>query len=106
MSKITNFYKKAEADEKLRSELEAANKRFEEREHSNRQASVEELIGIAKAHGYALEAADFASEAGELDEKELEAVAGGLPARTPTDPAIILRHCSIIARQRVRGIFV
>jgi hypothetical protein len=105
MSKITDFYKKAEADEALCSELEAANKRFDERETITRDAVVAEVIKIAAQHGTSLEAADFAAEAGELDEAELESVAGGLPARTPTDPAIILRHCSIIARQRVRGIF-
>jgi hypothetical protein len=98
LSKITDFYKKAEADEALRSELEAANKRFEGRETITRDAVVAEVIKIAAQHGTSLEAVDFASEAGELDEVELEAVAGG-----NVSVCIIPGHDSPGGRKNGRG---
>jgi hypothetical protein len=76
MGKLIDFYKKAEADDKLRADLEAANKRFQGQENITRDAVVAELIKLAAQHGTSLESADFAAEPGELDEAELEAVTG------------------------------
>ncbi|MDR3335979.1 MAG: hypothetical protein LBT16_02135 [Treponema sp.] len=76
MGKLVDFYKKAESDEKLKADLKAANKRFEGRGDIDRETVIAEVIRIAKDHGYTLAPADFGI--GEkLDEKELEAVAGG-----------------------------
>jgi hypothetical protein len=77
MGKVIDFYRKAEADEKLRADLEAANRRFDGQKNINRDTVVAEVIKIATRHGTSLEAADFAAEPGELDEAELEAAAGG-----------------------------
>jgi hypothetical protein len=76
MSKIIDFYKKAEADPALKAELEAANKQFAGQK-PEKAAVIAEAIRIAGKHGVRLEHADFEVEKGELDEAELDAVAGG-----------------------------
>ncbi|GHV69508.1 hypothetical protein AGMMS49928_12060 [Spirochaetia bacterium] len=76
MSKLTDFYKKAESDPALRADLEAAQKRYEG-QNPGQAAIVAEYITIAAKHGVTLEAADFEVKKGELDEEELSVVAGG-----------------------------
>jgi hypothetical protein len=77
MNKVSDFYKKAESDEKIRADLEAANKRFEGQQKINWDSVVAEVIKIAARHGTRLEPADFEAEPGELDKAELETVVGG-----------------------------
>jgi predicted ribosomally synthesized peptide with nif11-like leader len=59
MSKIKDFYKQAEANPALQADL--------------RSAVIAETVKVAGKHGVTLTAADF----DELDEGELDAVAGG-----------------------------
>jgi hypothetical protein len=105
MNKVIDFYQKADNDEKLKADLEAANKRFEGRKNAGQETLIAEVIRIAGDHGYSLEAADFAVRK-EVDEKELEAVAGGGMMRPPTDPDLIRRVCNVVAKRQVDGIFV
>jgi hypothetical protein len=77
MSKLADFYKKAESDSALKAELEAANKQWEGKGTPDKEAVFAEVIKIAAKHGATLVRADFDPQKGELDESDLSAVAGG-----------------------------
>ena len=79
MSKLIDFYKKAETDPALRADLEAAKKRYEG-QSPDKETIVTESIAIAAKHGITLAASDFELKEGDLDEAELKAVAGGMYA--------------------------
>ena len=85
MSKLTDFYKKAETDPALKADLEAAQKRYEG-QNPDKATFVAEGIAIAAKHGVTLEPADFELKEGELDEEELSAVAGGAGGIVPFLP--------------------
>jgi hypothetical protein len=76
MSKLEDFYKKAEQDGKIRSDLDAAQKQFEGTD-PDQEAVIAALIKVAGKHGTVLERGDFDTKAGELDESSLASVAGG-----------------------------
>jgi hypothetical protein len=78
MSKLIDFYKKAETDSALAADIEAAKKAYEGK-NPDAATIKAESIRIAAKHGVELTDADFAEA--ELDDKQLEAVAGGSVAR-------------------------
>lgn len=83
MNKILDFYKKIEQDQDLQRELLALNEKYKDRAAENNIAEIiqTEIIAIAKKHDYILVKEDFEALAqNEIDEKELEAVAGGMLA--------------------------
>ncbi|GHV71483.1 hypothetical protein AGMMS49928_23450 [Spirochaetia bacterium] len=82
MSKLTDFYKKAESDPALKADLEAAKKRYEGQD-PDKATVVAEGIAIAAKHGVTLEPADFELAKGELNEEELSTVAGGCGPDVP-----------------------
>jgi hypothetical protein len=77
MSKIIDFYKKAQENEALKADLEAAGKTLAEKKETNEEVIIAEVIKIAAKHEISLEPADLKVKQGEVDEAELEAVAGG-----------------------------
>lgn len=76
MSKLTDFYRKAEEDKNLRAGLSEVD-RWYEAEKPGRDALMRRLISLAGTYGVTLEEADFIEKTGELVEEELESVAGG-----------------------------
>jgi hypothetical protein len=81
MSKLNDFYKKAETDSALAADIEAAKKAYAEKNPGKQPdaATIKaESIRIAAKHGVELTDADFANA--ELDDKQLAAVAGGFSA--------------------------
>lgn len=81
MNKVLDFYKKAEQNQKLKGELLELNEKYKDRlAESNIQEVVEEnIIAIAAKYNHILTKEDFAAiQNEEVDEKELEAVAGGV----------------------------
>jgi hypothetical protein len=66
MSKLADFYQKADTDSVLKAELAGLT-----------QGDVAGVIGIAGKHGVSLEAADFAPTSGALDDDAIADVAGG-----------------------------
>jgi hypothetical protein len=79
MGKLDDFYKKAEADEKLKEALRGVKKQYEGQDVTKREAFIRDIIRIAKENaGIDLAPGDFGPAAGELLEKELAGVAGGV----------------------------
>ena len=68
--------------------MEAAKKRFEG-QSPDHATIVAEGIALAAKHGITLEASDFELKKGDLDEEELEAVAGGCAGESCPDWAWI-----------------
>ncbi|MDR1915768.1 MAG: hypothetical protein LBQ58_04225 [Synergistaceae bacterium] len=66
MSKLADFYKKAESDDALKEALKKANIKAKEE-------NITALIKVAGEFGISLDRNDF----GDLDEDDLKAVAGG-----------------------------
>jgi hypothetical protein len=66
MSKLNDFYRRADTDSVLKAELVAVT-----------TAYVAGVIGVAGKHGVSLAAADFAPASGELDDDALAEAAGG-----------------------------
>jgi hypothetical protein len=66
MSKLTDFYQKAKIDGAIKAELAGVTKGY-----------IAGVIATAAKHGVTLEAADFASSSGALDDDALADVAGG-----------------------------
>ncbi|GHV72318.1 hypothetical protein AGMMS49928_28930 [Spirochaetia bacterium] len=90
MSKLIDFYKKAESDPALRADLEAAKKRYEG-QIPGRETIVAEGIALAAKHGVTLEPADFEFKKGELDEEDLSDVSGGfLPLLAIIIPSFVV----------------
>ncbi|GHV72316.1 hypothetical protein AGMMS49928_28920 [Spirochaetia bacterium] len=76
MSKLAEFYRKAESDPALKADLKAAKKRYEG-QSPDQATIVAGGIAIAAKHGVTLEAADFEVKRSKLDEEELRALVGG-----------------------------
>jgi hypothetical protein len=74
MRKLNDFYKRAETDTALAADIEAAKKAYAGKKPDAAVIKAE-TIKIAAKHGVDLTDADFATA--ELDDKQLEAVAGG-----------------------------
>jgi hypothetical protein len=66
MSKLADFYQKADTDSVLKAELAGLT-----------QGYIAGVIGVAGKHGVSLEAADFAPTSGALDDDALAGMAGG-----------------------------
>jgi hypothetical protein len=79
MGKLNDFYKKAEADEKLKTALRAVKKQYEGQDVAQKEAFIRDIIRTAKENaGIDLAPGDFGPVAGELSEEELAGVAGGV----------------------------
>lgn len=74
MNNLKKFYEDVEKNPELKAALVAANKELEGKSLEECQAK---LIAIAKDFGYTLTADDFTQAEGELNESDLDAVAGG-----------------------------
>ena len=74
MSNLKKFYEDVEKNPELKAALIAANK---ELEGKSMEACQEKLIAVAKGFGYTLTADDFTQGEGELNDSDLDAVAGG-----------------------------
>jgi hypothetical protein len=77
MSTIVDFYKKAIADPKMKQDLEAIYRKYEDQEKNKKDDGRNAIIEMAKKYGVTLTPADFAIKKGDLSEDELAAVAGG-----------------------------